>query len=63
MMLLFHILRRKCAVTSYSSCIKYTGNSLCMVPQILNLRPLLLKFIVRVIRFITNGKYAFYCIY
>ena len=34
-------------------------------PHIFNLRPDLLKFIVHVIRFITNRKYmyAFYCIY
>ena len=36
---------------------------LCMVPQIFNLRPHLLKSIVHVIRFITNRKYGFYCIY
>jgi len=34
----------------------------CTVPQI-NILPLLLHSIVRVIRFITNMKYDFYCIY
>jgi len=35
----------------------------CMVPQIFNLRPHLLKSIVHVIRFITNRKYAFCCVF
>jgi len=35
----------------------------CIVPQIFNLRPHLLKSIVHVIRFITNRKYTFYCLY
>ena len=35
----------------------------CMVSEILNLCPHLLKSIVHVIRFITNRKYAFCCIY
>jgi len=34
----------------------------CMVPQNFNLRPHLLKSIVHVIRYITNRKYAFYCV-
>jgi len=35
----------------------------CIVPQILIIRPYLLKSIVHVIRFITNIKYTFCCVY
>ena len=41
--------------------IKLGTQKLCIVPQIINLRPHLLKSIVH--GFITNRKYTFYCLY
>ena len=35
----------------------------CIVPQCFDLLPILLKSIVCVIRFFTNTKFAFFCIY
>jgi len=35
----------------------------CIVPQMFKLLPFLLYCFVRAIRFITNKKYAFFCIY
>ena len=54
--------RCKHAVRSLSAMV-YRQVYTCMVPQIFNLRPHLLKSIVHAIRFITNRKYGFYCIY
>ena len=46
--------------TSCSIICEYVAQ--CIVPHFFNLRPHLLKSIVHVIRFITNRKFAFYCI-
>jgi len=43
--------------------LKQAWSKECIVPQIFNLRPNLLKSIVHVIKFITNRKYGFYCTY